>query len=81
MCARMSFDLINEGATFHRELDTDFMGEHDKFVVVYLDDIIVFSKNDEEHIEHLKLNFEKCKKYGLSLNLGLLLVKGSCWGI
>lgn len=64
MYARMPFDLINVGATFQRAMDITFMGEQDKFVVVYLDDITVFSKIDEEHIEHLKLTFEKCRKYG-----------------
>ena len=37
-------------------------------MVVYLDDIIAFSKTDEERILHLKLTFEKCRRYGLSLN-------------
>ncbi len=64
----MPFGLINAGATFQRAMDIDFMGEQDKFVAVYLDDITVFSKTDEEHILHLKLNFEKCRRYGLSLN-------------
>lgn len=49
-------------------MDIEFMGEKDKFVVFYLDDIIVFSKTNEENIEHVKLTFEKCRKYGLSLN-------------
>lgn len=40
----------------------------DKFVVIYLDDITVFSKTDEEHLDHLKKTFEKCRKFGLSLN-------------
>ena len=37
--------------------------------MVYLDDITVFSKNDVEHIEHLRRTFEKCRTHGLSLNL------------
>ena len=36
--------------------------------MVYLDDITVFSKNDDEHIEHLRRTFEKCRRYGISLN-------------
>ena len=68
MYARMPFGLINAGATFQRAMDIAFFGEQDKFVVVYLDDIIVFSKDDTEHIEHLHRNFEKCRRYGLSLN-------------
>ena len=37
-------------------------------VVVYLDDVTVLSKRREEHIFHLKKIFDRCRKYGLSLN-------------
>ena len=60
--------LINVVSTFQRAMDIAFVGEQEKFMVVYLDDIIVFSKNDEEHILQLKLTFEKCRRYGLSSN-------------
>ena len=46
-------------------MDIAFVGEEYKFMVVYLDDIIVFSKTDEEDILHLNLTFEKCRRYGL----------------
>ena len=49
-------------------MDIAFVGERDKFVVIYLDDIIVFSKSDEADIKHIKQTFIKCKKNGLSLN-------------
>ena len=49
-------------------MDIAFIGERDKFVVIYLDDLTVFSKSDEEHLVHLKQTFEKCHRYGLSLN-------------
>ena len=68
MYARMPVGLINAGATFQRDMDIAFVGEKDKFFVVYLDDITIFSKNDVEHIEHLRRTFEKCRRYGLSLN-------------
>ena len=68
MYSRMPFGLINAGATFQRAMDIAFIGEKDKFVVVYLDDITVFSKDDVEHIKQLRRTFEKCRKYGLSLN-------------
>jgi len=45
-----------------------FIGEKDKFLVICLDDITVFSKSDREHCEHLKRVFLKCRKFGLSLN-------------
>ena len=37
-------------------------------MVIYLDDIRVFSKCDAEHIDHLRQTFEKGRRYGLSLN-------------
>jgi len=49
-------------------MDIDFIGERDKFVVIYLDDITVFSRSDREHCEHLRRVFLKCRKFGLSLN-------------
>ena len=67
MYGKMTFGLINARATFQRTMDIAFAGERDKFVVIYLDDITVFSKSDEDHLQHLKQVFNKCKKYGLSL--------------
>jgi hypothetical protein len=68
MYDKMPFDLMNAGATFQRAMDIAFVGERDKFVVIYLDDLTVFSKTDEEHLIHLKQTFKKCRRYGLSLN-------------
>lgn len=45
-----------------------FANEKDIFLVVYLDDLTVFSKSDEEHLFHLTKVFQKCRKYGISLN-------------
>ena len=36
--------------------------------MIYLDDITVFSKTDNEHLDHLRQVFIKCKKFGISLN-------------
>ena len=63
MYEKMPFGLINAGATFQREMDIAFAGERDNFVVIYLDDITVFSKSDEDHLQHLKQVFNKCKKF------------------
>lgn len=54
MYEKMPFGLMNAGTTFQQEMDIAFVGERDRFVVIYLDDIIVFSKTDEDHLVHLK---------------------------
>ena len=61
----MSFGLTNAPATFSRLMNYIFMDYLDKFVVVYLDDILVFSKNEEEHAEHLRLVLEKLREHQL----------------
>jgi hypothetical protein len=59
MYDKMPFGLMNVGATFQRAMDIDFIGERDKFVVIYLDDLTVFSNSDAEHLVHLKQTFEQ----------------------
>ena len=63
--SKMSFGLMNVGDMFQRAMDIDFSEEEDKFVVVYLDDIIVFSKSYEKHLQHLERIFLKCMKFGI----------------
>ena len=64
----MPFGLMSVGATFQRAMGIAFVGEKEKFVLIYLDDITVFYQFDEEHLKHLKQTFPKCRKFGLSLN-------------
>ena len=54
----MSFGLTNAPAFFMHMMNKVFMEFLDKFVVVFIDDILVFSKNEEEHEEHLRLALE-----------------------
>jgi hypothetical protein len=49
-------------------MDIAFVGEKDKFMVIYLDDITIFSKFDDEHLQHLEQIFHKCRRYGIPLN-------------
>jgi len=50
----MQFGLINILATFQKRINS-VLGEHlDKFIIVYLDNIIIYLKNEEEHREHVK---------------------------
>ncbi|WVZ89365.1 hypothetical protein U9M48_035783 [Paspalum notatum var. saurae] len=50
----MSFGLTNAPAFFMYMMNSVFMNELDKFVVVFIDDILVYSKSEEEHEEHLR---------------------------
>ena len=68
MYAKMLFGLMNAGATFQRSMDIDFAEEKDKFVVIYLDNITVYSNSNLQHMEHLEKVFLKCRKFGISLN-------------
>jgi hypothetical protein len=49
----MSFRLMNTPAHFIYLMNSVFMSKLDQFVVVFIDDILVYSKSMEEHEEHL----------------------------
>jgi hypothetical protein len=58
----MSFGLTNAPAYFMYLMNKVFMKYLDKYTVVFTDDIIIFSKNEEEHDEHLCLVLQKLKE-------------------
>jgi hypothetical protein len=49
----MSFGLTNAPAYFMYLMNSVFMMELDKFVVVFIDDILIYSKNEKEHAKHI----------------------------
>jgi hypothetical protein len=55
----MSFGLMNATAHFMYLMNSVFMPELDKFVVVFIDDILVYSKSEEEHAEHLRIVLQR----------------------
>ncbi|KAF9760727.1 Transposon Ty3-I Gag-Pol polyprotein [Nosema granulosis] len=65
---RMPFGLCNASATFQRTMDQVFLKERDRFVLVYLDDIIVYSNNKDDHQKHLEIVIGRLRAAGMSLN-------------
>ncbi|WVZ97437.1 hypothetical protein U9M48_042976 [Paspalum notatum var. saurae] len=61
----MSFGLTNAPAFFMYLMNSVFMNELDKFVVVFIDDILVYSKNEKEHEEHLRIVLCRLREHKL----------------
>jgi hypothetical protein len=65
----MSFGLTNAPAYFMYMMNKVFMEYLDKFVVVFIDDILVYSRNEEEHEGHLRLVLQKLRDHKLYAKL------------
>ncbi|XP_060210895.1 uncharacterized mitochondrial protein AtMg00860-like [Lycium barbarum] len=65
----MSFDLTNAPATFCTLMNQVFWEYIDEFVVVYLDDIVVYSKTLGEHLEHLRKILTQLREHELYVKL------------
>ena len=64
---RIPFGLANAPAVFQRAMNTVLAGLLGKTCMVYLDDIVIFSKTEEEHERHLEEVFSRLRQAGLRL--------------
>ena len=67
-CERMPFGLTNAPATFQRLMETSMGDLYLKYCLLYLDDIVIFSKTYEDHIQRLEAVFQKLHQAGLKLS-------------
>jgi hypothetical protein len=61
----MSFGLTNDLTHFTYLMNSVFMPELDKFVMVFIDDILIYSKNEEEHAKHLRIVITRLREHQL----------------
>ena len=65
----LSFGLTNAPATFMTMMNDIFRDYLDSFIIVYIDDILVYSKNEEEHEKHLEIVLQKLRENKLYAKL------------
>lgn len=65
----MPFGLTNAPATFCNLMNNVLFDYLDDFVVVYLDDIVIYSRTLEEHVNHLSLVLSQLRKYTLYVKM------------
>ena len=66
---RMPFGLTNAPATFQKLMNDILRPIKKQFALVYLDDVIIFSKTIEDHIKHIKYVFQLLRQEGLKIKL------------
>ena len=67
---RMPFGLCNAPATFQRLMTNVFRDDILKILLVYLDDIIVYSRSVADHLQRLEQVFQKLREHGLTIEPG-----------
>lgn len=63
----MPFGLVNAPFAFQKMLNHIFKKYLWKFIIVYMDDILIYSKSKNEHLNHLRVVFEILKELGFKL--------------
>jgi hypothetical protein len=61
----MSFGLTNAPSFFMNLMNSVFMDYLDKFVAVFIDDILIYSQSEEEHVDCLKMVLQRLREHQL----------------
>ena len=61
----MSFGLTNALAYFMYLLNSILFQELDVFMIIFIDDILVYSKTEEDHVKHLRVMLQKLREHKL----------------
>ena len=80
----MPFGLKNVGATYQRMMTMMFEPQLGKNIKIYIDDMVVKSKVESDHVNDLENIFDILRRYKLRLNASkssLVLDRGSSWAI
>lgn len=67
---RMPFGLSNAGSTFQRMIERCMGNDYLEMCLLYLDDIIIYSRSFEEHLVHVRNILERLRDFGLKVNPG-----------
>lgn len=65
---RIPFGLINASTTFQRAMDITFKDLIGKCIIIYMDDLTIFSKRRGDYVSDLCKVFQRCREFGVSLN-------------
>ena len=66
----MPFELKNAGTTYQRLMNRMFAPQIGRNVQVYVDDMLVKSRREEDHLEDLRVTFDTLRSYNMKLNQG-----------
>jgi hypothetical protein len=65
----MSFGLMNAPAFFMNLMNSVFMDYLDKFAMIFIDGILIYSQSEEEHVDHLKMVLQRLREHQLYAKL------------
>ena len=65
---RIPFGLINDGANFLRDMNSSLTDLKDEIIIIYLDDLTIFSKKRENHLRDLEKVLKRCMEHGILVN-------------